>query len=192
MATVHPGITPDLAEWITAQPVFFVATAPLSSEDHINVSPRGLDTFRILGPGEAAYLDLTGSGNESAAHVAENRRITLMFCAFSGPPRILRLYGRGEVVLPGDPGWRSLRAQFPAVMPGERQIMRIEVTRVQTSCGFGVPLFEYVGQRDTLTQWALRKGPQGLKEYWATRNASSIDGLAAPPLGNNDVNKDAG
>lgn len=177
---VHEHITPELADWIAAQPMFFVATAPLDPTGHVNVSPRGLDTFRVLGPLEVAYLDLTGSGNECAAHVAENGRITIMFCAFAGDPKILRLYGRGEVITPGHADWQRLRPLFPPDLPGVRQIMRIRVNQVKTSCGFGVPLFELVGQRDTLIEWANRKGEAGLVEYRQRKNSVSMDGLPAP------------
>lgn len=179
MAKVHPEITPELAEWIEAQPLFFIASAPLSAHGHVNVSPRGLDTLRILDPNQVAFLDLTGSGNESAAHITENARTTLMFCAFTGPPRILRLYGEGEVLLPGDADWDALRARFPA-LPGARQIIRVLVTRVQTSCGYGVPLMEYLGQREDLPAWAEKKGEANLGAYRADKNASSIDDLPAP------------
>jgi hypothetical protein len=179
---VREGIDPGLAEWITAQPLFFVASAPLSAEGHVNLSPRGLDSFRVLGAHEVAYLDLTGSGNETAAHLAENGRITVMFCAFSGDPKILRLYGRGRVVLPRDADWDALRTRFPAELPAERQIVHVRVTRVQTSCGFGVPLLEYRGQRTMIHEWALRKGPKGLIEYRHRKNRRSLDGLPAPGL----------
>lgn len=179
---LHANISPELADWIAAQPMFFVATAPLSPTGHVNLSPRGLDTFRVLGPLEAAYLDLTGSGNESAAHVAENGRITIMFCAFNGDPNILRLYGRGEVVTPQHADWQRLRVLFPTDLPGVRQIMRIHVTRVQTSCGFGVPVFEPLGQRTALPDWADRKGEAGLVEYRRKKNSVSIDGLPAPAM----------
>ncbi len=185
MAKVHPEITPELAEWIEAQPLFFIATAPLSAQGHVNVSPRGLDTLRILDPNQVAFLDLTGSGNESAAHIAENGRTTLMFCAFSGEPRILRLYGEGEVILPGDVEWEALASRFPT-LPGARQIIRLLVTRVQTSCGFGVPLMEYLGQRDVLPEWAENKGEVNLAAYRADKNASSIDGLHAPGYDTDD------
>lgn len=180
MAKVLPEIDEELADWIAAQPLFFNATAPLSEEGHINLSPRGLDTFRVLGPHQVAYLDFTGSGNESAAHIAENGRITLMFCAFSGLPRILRLYGRGEVILPGDEGWDSLRAAFPTELPAARQIVRVEVERIQTSCGYGVPLMDFAGERDELVRWAEKKGEQGLRDYQQRNNRRSIDGLPAP------------
>lgn len=180
MAKVYPEITPQLAEWIRTQPMFFVGTAPLSAQGHVNVSPRGLDTFRILDPNQVAYLDLTGSGNESAAHIRENHRLTIMFCAFAGEPRILRLYGEGEVVLPSDADWPDLRAHFPQSLPGTRQIVRLLVTRVQTSCGYGVPRMDFVAQRERLTTWASDKGEAGLRDYRAAKNARSIDGLPAP------------
>lgn len=179
MAKVLPAIDAELAAWMAAQPLFFNATAPLAADGHVNLSPRGLDTFRVLGPHEVAWLDLTGSGNESAAHLAENGRLTLMFCAFSGPPRILRLYGRGEVVLPGDAAWATLRPRFPD-FPGVRQIVRLAVERVQTSCGAGVPLMDYRGPRDELLAWARNKGEDGMAEYRRQKNAVSIDGLPAP------------
>lgn len=181
MAKVLPEIDAALAEWIAAQPLFFVATAPLAADGHVNLSPRGLDTFRVLGPRTVAWLDLTGSGNESAAHLAENGRITVMFCALSGRSRILRLYGRGRVVSPPDAEWTALRPRF-GEFPGVRQLIVVEVERVQSSCGFGVPLLEVVGQRDELAAWALKKGEEGLVEYRRRKNAVSIDGLPAPGI----------
>lgn len=182
MAKVLPEIDPELAAWIAAQPMFFNATAPLDTDGHINLSPRGLDTFRVLGPHEVAYLDMTGSGNESAAHLAENGRITLMFCAFAGPPRILRLYGKGEVIRPGNSSFESLCAQFPASLPPARQIVRVDVERVQTSCGYGVPLMEFQGQRKQLIEWTGKKGEEGLRRYQQINNRVSIDGLIAPGI----------
>ncbi len=180
MAKVLPEIDQELATWIAAQPLFFNATAPLSRHGHINLSPRGLDTFRVLSPHEVAYLDFTGSGNESAAHIAENGRITLMFCAFSGAPRILRLYGMGEVILPDDSEWETLRTRFPTPLPQARQIVRVRVERIQTSCGYGVPLMDFNGQRDDLIRWAEKKGEAGLREYQEKNNRLSMDGLPAP------------
>lgn len=181
MAKVLPEIDAELAAWMAAQPLFFNATAPLAADGHINLSPRGLDTFRVLGPHEVAWLDLTGSGNESAPHLMENGRLTVMFCAFSGPPRILRLYGRGTVVVPGDAAWMTLRPHFPD-FPGVRQIVHMNVARVQTSCGAGVPLLDYRGQREELLAWARNKGEEGMAEYRRQKNAVSIDGLAAPGI----------
>jgi hypothetical protein len=172
-------VTPDLAAFIERQKVFFVATAPLAADGHVNLSPKGLDTFRLLSPSRAAYLDLTGSGNETAAHVAENERITLMFCAFEGSPMILRLYGRGRVVLPGTGAWEELAAGFPE-FPNARQIVVVDLDRIQTSCGFGVPQMAFEGERDQLVKWAERKGPAGLAAYRREKNATSVDGLPAP------------
>ena len=179
MAQTYPEITADLRAFIEAQQMFFVASAPLSDAGHVNMSPKGLDSLRVLGPDRVAYIDLTGSGNETSAHLRENGRITLMFCAFSDPPRILRLYGRGEVALPESPLWAELRPGF-GDYPAARQIIVATIDRVQTSCGFAVPRYDYVGQRDTLTRWATVKGEAGLAEYHRDRNAHSIDGLPTP------------
>lgn len=176
---VYDAIGHDLRRFIEAQQMFFVASAPLRADGHVNVSPKGLDTFRILTPNRVCYLDLTGSGNETSAHLRENGRITFMFCAFDGAPTILRLYGRGETALPGSRLWNDLRPRF-AAYPGARQIIVAEIDRVQTSCGFGVPLYDYTGQRETLIRWANNRGPEGLETYHAERNARSIDGLMTP------------
>jgi hypothetical protein len=177
MAAVLDEISTELAQWISRQPMFFVATAPTGSDGHVNVSPKGLAGLVVLGPQRVAYLDLTGSGVETIAHLRENGRITIMFCAFSGPPRICRLHGRGRVHTVGSEGFDALAGEFPAV-PGARAIIDVDVSRVSTSCGFGVPLMEVVGSRDNLIDWAERKGDDALAEYRATRNATSIDGLA--------------
>lgn len=178
MGNLIEHITPGLRTFIEAQPLFFVATAPLSRTGHVNLSPKGLDTLRVLSPARVAYLDLTGSGNETAAHLAENGRITFMFCAFSGAPQILRLYGAATVVLPGESGWGALVKHFPEY-PGVRQIVAADITRVQTSCGYGVPLMNVVRPRDTLLRWAAKKG-DALPAYREQKNATSIDGLPAP------------
>ncbi len=182
MAKVHPNITTELANWIGDQPMFFMASAPLAEDSHINLSPRGLDSFRILNEHETIILDLTGSGNETAAHLAQNGRLTIMFCAFSGAPQILRLYGQGRVIRPGDENWSEFRSHFANERPGVRQIFHQQVNRVQTSCGFGVPLMELESQRDLLTNWASRRGEDGIQEYQQDKNATSIDGLPAPGL----------
>ena len=179
MAKLYDQITDQLASFIQAQPLFFVASAPLAAEGHVNLSPKGLDCLRILSPRRVAYLDLTGSGNETSAHLSENGRITLMFCAFGGPPKILRLYGRGRTVLPETAEWAELRPLFPEY-PGARQIIAAEIHRVQTSCGYAVPLMEYASQRDTLTRWAETKGDEALKDYRREKNSASVDGLPAP------------
>jgi|HubBroStandDraft_1064217.scaffolds.fasta_scaffold435180_1 hypothetical protein len=178
MAMLHPLITPELKEFIERQPLYFVATAPLSASGHVNLSPKGLDTFRVLSPTRAAYLDLTGSGNETAAHLLENGRITFMFCAFEEPPKILRLYGAGRCIAPGEAQWDEMAAGFPA-LDGIRQIVMADIQRVQTSCGFGVPLMRVEGHRDTLLAWARKKGPEGLADYRVRKNSQSIDGLPA-------------
>lgn len=177
---VYNEIPPELAEWALAQPVYFMATAPLASDGHINLSPRGLNHLRILDPLHVVLLDLTGSGNESAAHIDENKRVTIMFCAFEGAPRILRFYGEAEVILPDHPDWVKLRSRFEPDIPGVRQIFSIRLNRVQTSCGFGVPLMDFVHQRDELNLWAEKKGEAALKEYQKKNNRVSIDGLPAP------------
>jgi hypothetical protein len=179
MAKLYDDITDDLAEFIRAQPLFFVATAPLAPDGHVNLSPKGLDCLRILSTTQVAYMDMTGSGNETSAHLHENRRITFMFCAFSGPPKILRLYGQGHTVLPETDEWAQLAPLFPTYS-GARQIIAADIHRVQTSCGYAVPLMDLVGQRDTLVRWAQAKGDQGLQEYRRENNICSIDGLQTP------------
>ena len=180
MGAVLDEITADLARWISQQPMFFVATAPSGDDGHVNVSPKGLEGLAVLGPHRVAYLDLTGSGVETIAHLRENGRVTIMFCAFEGPPRISRLQGHGIAHLLGSDEFTALAAHFAAV-PGARAIIDIDVTRISTSCGFGVPLMQPVGTRDNLIKWAERQGDDGLAEYRATRNAQSIDGLPGYP-----------
>jgi Pyridoxamine 5'-phosphate oxidase len=185
MAKLFDSITPELARFLAAQPLFFVATAPLAASGHVNLSPKGLDTFRVLAADRVAYLDLTGSGNETAAHLLENGRITFLFCSFGGDPKILRLYGRGRVVTPGMEEWAELAGAFPEY-PGVRQVVVAEIEMAQTSCGFGVPAMELAGQRETLLRWAEAKGPEGLEKYRREKNARSLDGLPAPGLAGED------
>jgi hypothetical protein len=177
MAKVYTELSDRLRDFVASQSMFFVASAPLSGEGHINLSPKGLDTFRVLGPDRVAYLDLTGSGNETAAHVGENGRITIMLCAFEGKPMILRLFGRGRTVLRGSSEWSELISEFDEI-PGARQIIVVDIHRVQTSCGFGVPLLVSGEDRDQLVRWAERKGPEGLVDYRRQNNATSIDGIS--------------
>jgi hypothetical protein len=165
-------------EFLAAQRVFFVATAPRGDEGHVNLSPKGLDTLRVLSPTRIAYLDLVGSGAETIAHLRENGRITLMFCAFEGSPNILRIYGRGRAVESGDADWSELAAGFPAE-PGARSIVVVDVERVMDSCGFGVPRYRYEGDRPVLREWAEKKGDEALREYERNNNAASLDGLPA-------------
>jgi Pyridoxamine 5'-phosphate oxidase len=162
--------------FIRAQRIFFVASAPLDAAGHVNVSPKGLDTLRILGPRKVAYLDLTGSGVETIAHLRENGRIVLMFCAFEGPPKILRLRGRGRVVEPASDEFGELVVLFPAYM-STRSIIVMEVARVSESCGYGVPLMKYEGERAQLHEWARKKGAEGLAAYRREKNRVSVDGL---------------
>ena len=181
MGRVLDEITPAIRRLIDAQHLFFVATAPSGPGGHVNVSPKGLDTFAVIGPNEVAYLDLTGSGAETIAHLRDNGRITIMFCTFEGAPNIVRLYGRGEAIAVDDPRARELRTRFPE-HPGARSIVRVDVERASTSCGYAVPLMDHQHDRSRLTEWAEGKGPDGLVEYRAEKNATSIDGLPALPV----------
>ncbi len=168
------SIEPRLQTFIAEQKMFFVATAP--RRGRLNLSPKGMDTFRCLSPNRVAYLDLTGSGNETAAHLKDDGRLTVMFCSFGPKPMILRLYGDGQVVQPGEPEWAELAAEFE-LLPGTRQIIVQQVESVQTSCGFGVPVFEAAQERDTLRVASEKKGEQGLVDYRRKKNLVSIDGL---------------
>lgn len=178
MAKVHEEITGDLREWIGKQQMFFVATAPLSGEQHVNCSPKGTDSFRVLGPNRVGYLDYTGSGAETIAHIRENGRIVFMFCAFEGAPRILRLHGKAQFFTPNSDEWGEYRDQFPD-NPGVRSIIVADISRVCTSCGYAVPEYEYVRQRKVLADWAEKTGPEGVIEYQQNKNRQSIDGLPA-------------
>jgi predicted pyridoxine 5'-phosphate oxidase superfamily flavin-nucleotide-binding protein len=163
-------------QFIEAQRVFFVASAPLDAGGHVNLSPKGLDTFRILGPTTVAYLDFNGSGVETIAHLKENGRIVLMFCAFQGPPDIFRLYGHGRVIEAHEAEFAALAESFPT-RENARSIIVVEVTRVTDSCGYGVPLFKYEGEREQLQAWARNRGPERLKAYREEKNRQSVDGL---------------
>lgn len=176
MAKVHEAITEQIQAFIAQQHVVFVGTAPLGAGGHVNLSPKGTDRFRVLSPARVCYLDMVGSGNETSAHLLENGRITFMFCAFDGPPNILRLYGQGYTVLPGQPEWDELAPLFTLAL-GTRQLIVADITRVQTSCGFGVPLYDYAGERDHMAKWAEAKGADGLVRYQQQNNRASIDGL---------------
>lgn len=177
MGRIYEELDDRLAGFLRRQHVFFVATAPSGDGGHVNLSPKGLDgTFAVLDPRTVAYLDLTGSGIETVAHLRENGRIVVMFCAFDGTPRIVRLHGRGEAVLAGDPRFDDLARRFPA-RPGIRSVIVVALERVSDSCGYGVPLMRFESERDQLHSWAERKGPDGVVEYQATKNAESIDGL---------------
>jgi hypothetical protein len=177
MGKVYEQLNDKLIRFIGNQHVFFVGTAPDAVDGRLNISPKGLDTFRVLGPNLVAYLDLTGSGIETVAHLRQNGRITILFCAFEGKPLIVRLYGRGRVVEPGDAEWTPLVTEF-ADYPGIRSIILVDVDRVADSCGFAVPRYEYKGERSQLIDYATKKGPDGMEKYKASKNKSSIDGIA--------------
>ncbi|HWA88061.1 MAG TPA: pyridoxamine 5'-phosphate oxidase family protein [Opitutus sp.] len=186
MGKLYDRLTPELRAWLAGQRLFFVATAPLDSRGHVNCSPKGGDTFRALGDREVAFVDLTGSGIETVSHLQENGRIVLMFCAFDGAPKIVRLHGRGEVLYPAQPDFARVSAAFPA-LPGTRAIIRVTVDRISDSCGFGVPHMDFVEARDTLARWTEKQGDAGLADYRQRKNRLSIDGLpgyASPPAGN--------
>lgn len=176
MGKFHDAIKPAHREFIEQQHIFFVGTAPLSSDGRVNVSPKGLDCFRVLGDHKVAYMDLISSGNETSAHTMENGRITIMFCSFDATPNILRLYGKGKTVLPGTEEWDTYAPHFQ-IYPSTRQIIVADIDLVQTSCGFGVPMFEYTGERDIHFQWAETKGADGLMQYVKDNNLKSLDGL---------------
>ncbi|GGM92156.1 pyridoxamine 5'-phosphate oxidase [Terrabacter tumescens] len=176
---LHESIDGRLRAFIERQHLFFVATAPLSRDGHVNVSPKGLDgSFVVLDERTVAYLDLTGSGSETVAHLRENGRITVMFCAFEGAPNIVRLHGKGRYVGLQDSEFDSYRRLFPDI-PGARGVVVVDVERVSDSCGYAVPLMTHDGDRDLLTRWADNRGDEGLATYRATKNAASIDGLPA-------------
>jgi hypothetical protein len=177
MGRQYDVIDDRLAGFLTSQPVFFVATAPLAADGHVNLSPKGLDgTFAVLDGRTVAYLDLTGSGVETIAHLRENARIVIMFCAFEGSPRIVRLHGRGRVTAAGEPAFDAAAAPFKT-FPGTRAVITVDVDRIADSCGYAVPRMRFEAERDQLPAWAERKGALGIAEYQADRNAASIDGL---------------
>ncbi len=179
MGRTYEGIDDRLAQWLLRQPVFFVATAPLAADGHVNCSPKGnRDELAILSERRVAYLDQTGSGVETIAHVTENGRIVLMFCAFEGPPRIVRLHGRGRSVRPGDTEFEDLAARFPRCDGiGVRSIIVVDTERISDSCGYGVPLMGFDRHRTQMDEWAERKGAGGISDYWSEKNAVSVDGL---------------
>jgi hypothetical protein len=179
MGQSHDALDDRIRGFIEAQQMFFVATAPLDPAGLLNLSPKGLDTLRVLGPRALAYLDFVGSGSETIAHLRQNGRVVLMWCAFAGPPNIVRVHGRGRVIEPQDPEYPGLRELFASTAPGVRSIIHIDVERVADTCGFGVPLYQYTGQRSQLAKWAEHKGDEGLVEYQRDKNRQSLDGLPA-------------
>lgn len=187
MGRIFPSIMPEHEQFMKKQHLFFVATA--GREGRVNLSPKGYDTFRMLSPNQVAYLDLTGSGNETSAHLTDSNRITFMFISFEENPLILRLYGCGRVVLPKDEAWGELMRHFRP-LPGMRQIIVADIDMVQTSCGFGVPLYRYEGRRNTLLEWAEKQGTSGLEDYWKRKNSVSLDGIRTPIGLSLDVRED--
>jgi predicted pyridoxine 5'-phosphate oxidase superfamily flavin-nucleotide-binding protein len=182
MGRVHQQVTPAIRDFIAAQPLFFVATAPLAGDGHVNVSPKGVDgTFRLVDDHTFAYLDITASGAETIAHIRENGRITVMSCAFDGKPKIVRLHGRGRAVQSDDPEFAEWMSRFDGVAdsPAYRAVIVVDITRVSDSCGFGVPLMELRGERQMLLGHAERKGADGVRAYQRQRNLTSVDGLPA-------------
>jgi Pyridoxamine 5'-phosphate oxidase len=191
VAKIFDRIDEHQRAWIARQRLFFVATAPLAGDGHVNVSPKGpIGSLRVLDDHTVAYLDAVGSGAETIAHLRENGRIVVMLCAFEGPPRILRLHGRGDTVMSSDPRFAELleRCDFsePAVPESRRSIVVVDVTRIADSCGYGVPLMDFTGQRDHLDLWAAKRlktgGPDALADYQREKNATSLDGLPAVEL----------
>ena len=176
MGKEYARIDEKMREWVSRQKMFFVSTAPLAADGLINNSPKGMDTFRILDDHTVAYLDLTGSGVETIAHLKENGRIVVMFCAFEGAPNIVRFYGKGEVFEIGEPRFEELAGEFPAE-PGVRSIIIINVEKIRDSCGYSIPFYDYKGERDTLRKWADNKGEDGAKAYRDEENRQSLDGL---------------
>jgi hypothetical protein len=180
MGKPYTELDANLQRFIRAQHVFFVATAPSGAEGHVNVSPKGLDCLAIFGPHEVGYADFVGSGAETIAHLRQNQRICMMFCAFDGPPKILRLHGQGEVIEPGDAQFNELSTSFATErLPYVRSIIRVNVTRIHDACGFAVPLMQFEGERRQLQDFGERKGAEGLHEYQVEKNSHSIDGLPA-------------
>ena len=175
MARFYAALEDKHCRFIAAQKLFFTATA--QNVGRINLSPKGMDSLRVIDAHCVAYLDLTGSGNETAAHLKHNGRMTMMFCSFDVDPLILRLYGRGRAIRRQDAGWAAWRQHFES-LPAERQIIVLDIDSVQTSCGYGVPQYDYRGEREVLMRWAEKKGTLGLLAYWREKNQTSIDGLA--------------
>jgi len=176
MAKFFDSIQDSHKAFIEHQKMFFTASAPLSGNGHVNLSPKGIDSFRVLSPNRVAYMDIIGSGNETSAHLIENGRLTIMFCAYDGAPNILRLYGKGYTVLPGDDEWPQLVPLFQLQL-ATRQLIVADIHKVQTSCGFSVPYYEYLGERDQAQKWAEHKGAAGLELYKLEKNRVSMDGL---------------
>ncbi len=175
MSQLFDALQPRHIEFIGAQKIFFVATA--TADSHISLSPKGMDTLRVLSPTQVLWLNCTGSGNETAAHVQCDPRMTIMLCAFEGAPLVLRIYGKARVLHRDAAEWDTLCQNFAAGQVGARQLFLLDIDLVQTSCGFAVPLLDYRAERDTLQKWAQKKGEAGIQQYWRDKNQTSIDGI---------------
>ncbi len=173
MGSKYQSLNDKLSDFIAAQKIYFVGTA--ANEGSVNVSPKGMDSLRVLSPTRVVWLNVTGSGNETAAHLIDNPRMTIMFCAFDGTPMILRLYGHARAIHQGDADWGSMLQLFEPI-PGARQIFDLTIDLVQSSCGMAVPYYSYDEDRTLLKSWALKKGDSGIKKYWETKNHISLDG----------------
>lgn len=176
MGKVYPEIDEKMKAWVEKQKLFFVATAPLAGDGMVNCSPKGMDSFRMLGPRTVGYLDLTGSGVETIAHLKENQRMVIMMCAFEGPPNIVRFHGKGRVFERGSEEYAARIDRYEAY-PGARAIIEVEVERISDSCGYSVPYYDYQGERDILLKWANAKGEEGVRDYQKKNNTQSLDGL---------------
>ena len=174
MAKFYDALNDEVMAFIKQQKIFFTATS--ANEGLINLSPKGMDTFRVLDKNTLCFLNLTGSANETSAHLLKDGRITIMFCGFKKQPLILRLYGKGESVHPRDEAWQTYVKLFPD-LPGKRQCIVVTVTKVQTSCGYSVPFYDYKGERHQLSEWSKKKGEKGIQAYWKANNQESIDGF---------------
>lgn len=182
MGQQYSELSDTLKQFIEEQKLFFVGTA--TADSRVNISPKGMDSLRVLGENRVVWLNVTGSGNETSAHIQQNNRMTIMFMAFEGKPMILRLYGTATVIHLNDPNWNELYSLFSPIA-GARQIFDLKVDLVQTSCGMAVPFFDYVAEREQLKDWAEKKGAEGLKEYWQKKNQQSIDGQATHIMSKN-------
>lgn len=180
MAKQFPELADPLIKFIEEQKIYFVATA--ATEGKVNLSPKGHDSLKVTGPNELIWMNLTGSGNETAAHLSDTNRMTIMWCAFDGPPRILRVYGSAETIHPRDAEWDACAKHIPSQV-GSRQYYKMKIDLVQTSCGYAVPLYEYASERDVLRDWADKKGRTGVEDYWEEKNTTNIDGLPTGVLG---------
>ncbi|MDA1372985.1 MAG: pyridoxamine 5'-phosphate oxidase family protein [Proteobacteria bacterium] len=180
MAKQYEKLSPELIEFIQYQKIFFVGTA--ANDGTINVSPKGFDSLRVLGPNRLVWLNITGSGNETAAHLLQNNRMTIMFCAFDGKPKILRLYGQARAIHPREKEWPEFDVMFKP-HPTARQYVDFAIEMAQTSCGFGVPFYDFKEERDNMDEWIAAKGEEGIENYWREKNQVSIDGLPTKILG---------